>query len=114
MEPTKSPAPLAGGKPGEIRNDWAPQSITNHNRGDHHLPPATNFCQCAACGLYFGGVTGFEAHRVGGQCADPAAAGLTFSNRGYWVRPASKHRTVHCGVRQTADIGTRPCMPVAG
>lgn len=63
---------------------------------DPKLKPGTNFCKCAECGRYFGGVRAFDLHRTGPasarKCADPA--GLTskkgqpllfLNDRGYWV-----------------------------
>ena len=61
------------------------------------LKPGTRFCQCAACGRYFGGVAAFDMHRVGPmnnrKCADPASLvtkrggkrKLWLNDRGYWV-----------------------------
>ena len=60
------------------------------------LKPGTRFCQCTACGRYFGGVAGFDLHRVGPiesrKCLDPAAVfdgrgnrKLWLNDRGYWV-----------------------------
>ncbi len=61
------------------------------------LKPGTRYCQCSACGRYFGGVAGFDMPRVGPmgsrKCADPASI-LTVKGRkrrlwendaGYWV-----------------------------
>jgi len=63
---------------------------------DKKLPVGTNYCKCAACGRYFGGVRGFDLHRVGPanarNCADPASlvskkgvALLSLNKKGYWV-----------------------------
>lgn len=87
MPKMKSPAPLAGRKPGVIQNDSAARSITdNRANSDPRLPPGTNYCWCAECGRYFGGVTGFEQHRVAFACTDPANFSLSQNARGYWVR----------------------------
>lgn len=64
---------------------------------DPMLPPGSNFCQCAACGEYFGGVKAFELHRVGPatdrSCLAPSVVSdrknrllLRKNERGYWVR----------------------------
>ena len=63
---------------------------------DPKLPPGTNYCKCAACGCYFGGVRAFEKHCIGPgadrTCLDPCRVSdrqkrllLQLNNRGYWV-----------------------------
>ena len=67
------------------------------NQSDAKLPPGTNFCKCAACGSYFGGVGAFDLHRYGKgkdrACLPPGALAdrqnrplLRLNDRGYWVR----------------------------
>ena len=80
---------------------------------DGRLAFGTNHCLCTGCGYYFGGVSGFERHRVNLECIDPATAGLVLNSRGYWTRPAPSI-AVHCGVVETADFGTQPYTPLAG
>ena len=29
-------------------------------------------CHCATCHRHFGGIEGFDMHRVGGRCSDPS------------------------------------------
>jgi len=64
---------------------------------DDRLRPGTNFCKCAACGAYFGGLRAFEMHRDGpaGERRCLALSGmrdgqeqplLRLNGRGYWVR----------------------------
>lgn len=67
---------------------------------DPMLPWYTNFCQCAGCGEYFGGVTSFDLHRRGGvggkgdrRCLPPSEIAdregrrlLRKNEKGYWVR----------------------------
>lgn len=108
MEPMKSPAPLAGGEPGWIQNDSAAHSIADTKAAATHLPAGTNFCQCASCHRYFGGVTGFDLHRIGGTCADPARLDMSQDARGYWRRSGTNHPTIHSGVGQLADFATYP------
>ncbi len=59
------------------------------------LRPGSSACQCAGCGAYFGGVYGFDLHRVGPldgrRCADPSAVGLVRDGRGVWRQPAPRH-----------------------
>lgn len=87
MSKMKSPAPLAGGKPGTLRNDSTTRSIADSQAiSDPRLRLGTNYCCCAECGRYFGGVAGFERHRVAFTCVDPAYFGLSQDARGYWVR----------------------------
>jgi len=63
---------------------------------DKLLPIGTNRCKCPSCGRYFGGVSGFDLHRVGKanarKCANPAGLVdkygkglLTLNTAGYWV-----------------------------
>ena len=60
---------------------------------DPKLPVGTNFCKCSGCGEYFGGVSGFDMHRVDRACLPPSEvaskegeAMLRLNERGYWVR----------------------------
>lgn len=48
-------------------------------------------CHCSACHLTFCTIHAFDRHRRGGDCLDPAVAGLVQSNRSYecWGRPFS-------------------------
>ena len=57
----------------------------------------TNMCLCRACGEVFGGVRGFDKHRIGDAdsraCATPPAMrkmGLEISSRGFWSLPYGK------------------------
>jgi hypothetical protein len=53
--------------------------------------------ECAECGLHFGGLSGFDAHRIAlrgveydWRCGTPAelvARGLRQDARGFWIRP---------------------------
>ena len=63
---------------------------------DPKLPVGTNYCKCASCGEYFGGVRGFELHRQGQggdrSCLAPSRVAnkegkplLRLNERGYWV-----------------------------
>ena len=67
---------------------------------DPKLKPGTNFCKCSACGMYFGGVTAFDLHRVGvytdRSCLAPSDVRdkknrpvLRLNDRGYWIRRVS-------------------------
>ena len=80
-----------------------------HTQSDQKLPPGTNRCQCASCGAYFGGVNGFERHRIGPaadrRCLPLGAVRdkqnrslLRLTEQGYWVRI---DRPVH--LRQTQE-----------
>lgn len=61
----------------------------------------TRFCQCAACGRTFGGVSGFELHRVGDHAiarrcmtdGELAKAGLTLNKRGMYALPFGSGKT---------------------
>ena len=73
----------------------------NPHQADAKLPPGKNFCKCSGCGLYFGGVQTFEAHRVGPardrSCSMPSEVRdkhgrplLKLNRKGYWVRAYGK------------------------
>jgi len=61
---------------------------------DPKLKPGTNYCLCASCGEYFGGVRAFEMHRSGPSrdrsCLAPARVSdkhgktLLELRGGYW------------------------------
>lgn len=113
MIEAESPAPLAGGEPGARQNGSTAPSIADSQEGpDSRLPPGTNRCRCAGCGRYFGGVNGFERHRVSFNCIDPASVGLVLNSRGYWVRPAPRLAAIHGGKRLEADFFTLPATVV--
>lgn len=42
-----------------------------------------NTAHCCACHLTFTGITAFDAHRKGGHCLSPKAAGLVKTGRDY-------------------------------
>ncbi len=69
---------------------------------DPRLPPGSNFCRCAACGVYFYNVKAFDKHRVGPgpdrRCMPTARCpelGLQLDVNGYWRLPKRKFRSVH-------------------
>ena len=43
-------------------------------------------CHCAACHRHFRTLTGFDTHRVDGECADPMEHGL-IEAMGTWATP---------------------------
>lgn len=67
------------------------------------------WCRCAECGRTFGGLSGFDLHRVGvtkdpydWRCATDAelvGRGLSLSGKGWWVRQDG---------RSTPRLGTEP------
>lgn len=48
----------------------------------------TTQSHCRACCESFTGPTGFDRHRRGGQCLNPADVGLVSDNGGWWGKPA--------------------------
>lgn len=50
--------------------------------------PTPGQAHCGACHLTFSGVSGFDRHRRGGACLDPAAFGFHPDERGVWRAPA--------------------------
>jgi hypothetical protein len=51
--------------------------------------PSQAHCGARGCHRTFGGVTGFDAHRKDGICADPATLGMVVSDLGIWRTPMS-------------------------
>lgn len=50
------------------------------------IQPSPSNAHCAADGCHrtFGGITGFDRHRRGGECLDPAGLGMHPDRRGVW------------------------------
>lgn len=48
--------------------------------------PTPAQAHCPTCHRTFGGVTGFDAHRINGECRDPATRGYVL-NGGIWRTP---------------------------
>lgn len=77
-----------------------------------------NRCQCTACGEYFNGVAGFDAHRIGRfgvdrRCLDVAAMtahGWMRNAAGFWVTDSHAQRAT----RQTAAGVSAHREPLAG
>lgn len=44
------------------------------------------YAHCAKCHETFSGVTGFDRHRRGGECLDPATIGMIRTTRFGWTR----------------------------
>jgi hypothetical protein len=42
-------------------------------------------CHCSACHRIFTGIRGFDIHRRGGRCNDPATVGLVAIARAHWT-----------------------------
>lgn len=53
------------------------------------IAPTPSRAHCGVCHRTFGGVKGFDEHRVGGQCLDPKTRGMT-EVAGVWHRDAGK------------------------
>lgn len=99
--------PFAAGADNIDVNNGTDERLTQETGRDPRLPYGTNFCLCAACGRYFGGVNGFERHRVNFQCVDAATIGLRL-NRGRWVRTPPKAPVLAGAPKIKADISTDP------
>ncbi|MGH8280695.1 MAG: hypothetical protein ACRERZ_00740 [Gammaproteobacteria bacterium] len=71
-------------------------------------PVGRRYCYCSACGEYFGGVVGFDLHRLGEYtqryCINPATAGLTKDSRGYWRRDTPDKSKFHVALPNTDDF----------
>jgi len=66
---------------------------------DPKLPLYSNFCKCAACGKYFGSVSGFDRHRRSKaefracQTKDALLAKNWFlDEKGYWRLPKTDRK----------------------
>lgn len=53
---------------------------------DRCLRPTPFQAHCSVCHRHFGGVTGFDKHRVGGMCLDPGSFGYV-ERDGIWREP---------------------------
>lgn len=104
----KAKPPFAAGAQDTAFKTRTPESLAQDSGSDPKLPTGTNHCLCSACGRYFGGVNGFERHRVKFLCVDPATLGLVLNDRGYWVRPAPKMTTANGGVEIRSDVSALP------
>ena len=110
----KAKPPIAPGAQDTTCDCGTAESVSQARSSDPKLPPGTNHCLCSACGRYFGGVNGFERHRVKFQCVDPVTIGLELNPRGYWVRPAPKVAAVHGGEPIRGGVQARPPIGVLG
>ncbi len=52
------------------------------------VTPSPSNAHCSACHGTFGSVSGFDRHRRGGQCLDPAALRFVRNHNGIWRFPA--------------------------
>lgn len=48
------------------------------------VQPSPSNAHCAACHTTFGGITGFDRHRRGGECLIPADLAMHPDGRGVW------------------------------
>lgn len=53
---------------------------------DTCVRPTPAQCHCATCHRTWGGISGFDAHRRGGECVDPAGKGYV-EIKGVWRQP---------------------------
>jgi hypothetical protein len=49
-------------------------------------PTPTN-AHCGSCHVTFGGITGFDRHRRGGECLNPRGLGFVCDRNGVWRFP---------------------------
>lgn len=58
---------------------------------DACIRPTPAQCHCPTCHRTFGGVTGFDAHRLMGKCLDPGIPEIGYSqdDKGIWRMPMS-------------------------
>jgi hypothetical protein len=48
------------------------------------ITPSPTNAHCGACHVTFGSVSGFDRHRRGGECLDPAGLGFVRDRNGIW------------------------------
>lgn len=65
----------------EIREE---EKILGYCRACGERWKSKRLCHCTACHRNFGGISGFDAHRRGGQCLDPEKLGMSKKDR-VWV-----------------------------
>lgn len=79
------------------------------------IKPSPSNAHCGACHRTFGSVTGFDLHRRGGQCTDPATiAGQRLDANGIWRFEGVENRAaIHSrdrGLPVAAETGS-PAPP---
>lgn len=62
---------------------------------------------CATCHVTFGGVRGFDAHRVDGACVPPGELGMRADDRGVWRRTDATFRVPQTNADETATLGAQ-------
>lgn len=87
------------------------------------VAPSPSQAHCSVCHTTFGGVSGFDAHRAGGQCADPATitvdGGMHRDGHGIWrrnvdrVHPRAARRTPQTAAEPSLVVGDTPGAPGA-
>ena len=75
------------------------------------VQPSPSNAHCAACHRTFGSVSGFDRHRRGGECVDPATIGeLRLTDRGLWRFEGGQNRAdAHSALRiqpESAETGS--------
>lgn len=65
------------------------------------LHPTPTQAHCAVCHQTFGGVSGFDEHRVDGTCRDPEVLGMTYRG-GAWRRPITAEELAR--IRRNRDV----------
>jgi hypothetical protein len=48
------------------------------------IQPSPSNAHCSACHVTFGGITGFDRHRRGGECIAPSGLDMHPDGRGVW------------------------------
>ena len=71
------------------------------------VQPTPSQAHCAVCHETFGSVSGFDRHRRGGECVDPATIkGIHRTPAGVWRYDGGENRAAaHRGTPQTAETG---------
>lgn len=68
-----------------------------------------NACHCSACHRTFGGISGFDSHRRGGQCKLPAA--FTQDDQGIWRRPDTRPDSLQRSRSATPSLSNGSDIP---
>lgn len=57
---------------------------------DTCVKPSPTNAHCSACHVTFGAVSGFDRHRRGGECLDPAGLAMHTDARGVWRQDGTR------------------------
>ena len=56
-----------------------------HLRISRFVRPGSSAAQCVKCDCIFKSVSGFDYHRVNGECVPPEQRGMKQNSQGFWI-----------------------------